>query len=79
MASTLAEVVWRLNLIGISLWSRRKQNPAKLAKASVKPDRVRLSIDIEYIDGLMTDLDQALALFKVAVDHGRGMCLLLNM
>jgi O-acetylhomoserine (thiol)-lyase len=41
--------------------THRQLNPAELAKAGVKPDMVRLSIGIEHIDDLLSDLDQALA------------------
>ncbi len=34
--------------------------PAELDKAGVSEGTVRLSVDIEYIDELIVDLDQAL-------------------
>lgn len=44
-----------------SLATHRQLAPEELAKAGVPEDAVRLSIGIEHIDDLLTDLDQALA------------------
>ena len=41
--------------------THRQLNPAELAKAGVSQDMVRLSVGIEHIDDLLSDLDQALA------------------
>ncbi|KVD74426.1 O-acetylhomoserine aminocarboxypropyltransferase [Burkholderia sp. ABCPW 14] len=41
--------------------THRQLSPEELAKAGVKEETVRLSIGIEHIDDLLTDLDQALA------------------
>ncbi|MDR3213208.1 MAG: aminotransferase class I/II-fold pyridoxal phosphate-dependent enzyme [Azoarcus sp.] len=41
--------------------THRQLNTEELTKAGVLPDMVRLSIGIEHIDDLLTDLDQALA------------------
>jgi O-acetylhomoserine (thiol)-lyase len=41
--------------------THRQLSPEELAKAGVPVDAVRLSLGIEHIDDLLTDLDQALA------------------
>jgi O-acetylhomoserine (thiol)-lyase len=41
--------------------THRQLTPAELEKAGVSEDTVRLSVGIEHIDDLLTDLDQALA------------------
>ena len=41
--------------------THRQLNPAELAKAGVSQDMVRLSVGIEHIDDLLSDLDPALA------------------
>ncbi|MES3010402.1 MAG: O-acetylhomoserine aminocarboxypropyltransferase/cysteine synthase family protein [Pseudomonadota bacterium] len=41
--------------------THRQLNPEELAKAGVKEETVRLSVGIEHIDDLLSDLDQALA------------------
>jgi O-acetylhomoserine (thiol)-lyase len=41
--------------------THRQLNPQELAKAGVSEGMVRLSLGIEHIDDLLTDLDQALA------------------
>ena len=41
--------------------THRQLNPSELAKAGVSEGMVRLSVGIEHIDDLITDLDQALA------------------
>jgi O-acetylhomoserine (thiol)-lyase len=41
--------------------THRQLSPEELAKAGVSPDMVRLSIGIEHIDDLISDLEQALA------------------
>ena len=41
--------------------THRQLNPAELARAGVSVDMVRLSVGIEHIDDLLTDLAQALA------------------
>jgi O-acetylhomoserine (thiol)-lyase len=41
--------------------THRQLSPAELAQAGVSEDAVRLSIGVEHIDDLLTDLDQALA------------------
>ncbi|NTX26469.1 aminotransferase class I/II-fold pyridoxal phosphate-dependent enzyme [Burkholderia pyrrocinia] len=41
--------------------THRQLSPNELAKAGVKEETVRLSIGIEHIDDLLSDLDQALA------------------
>jgi O-acetylhomoserine (thiol)-lyase len=41
--------------------THRQLNAAELDKAGVSEDTVRLSVGIEHIDDLLTDLDQALA------------------
>jgi len=41
--------------------THRQLNPAELAKAGVSADMVRLSVGIEHIDDLRSDLAQALA------------------
>ncbi len=41
--------------------THRQLGPAEMAKAGVSEDMIRLSIGIEHIDDLLTDLDQALA------------------
>ena len=41
--------------------THRQLGPAEMAKAGVSEDMIRLSIGIEHIDDLITDLDQALA------------------
>jgi O-acetylhomoserine (thiol)-lyase len=41
--------------------THRQLNPAELAKAGVSEGMVRLSVGIEHIDDLLSDLDQALA------------------
>jgi len=41
--------------------THRQLSPDELVKAGVPEDAVRLSVGIEHIDDLLTDLDQALA------------------
>lgn len=41
--------------------THRQLNEAELAKSGVTPDLVRLSIGIEHIDDILSDIDQALA------------------
>lgn len=41
--------------------THRQLNPEELQKAGVREETVRLSIGIEHIDDLLSDLDQALA------------------
>jgi len=41
--------------------THRQLSPEELVKAGVPEDAVRLSIGIEHIDDLLTDLDQALS------------------
>jgi O-acetylhomoserine (thiol)-lyase len=41
--------------------THRQLGPDELARAGVSPDMVRLSIGIEHIDDILTDLEQALA------------------
>jgi O-acetylhomoserine (thiol)-lyase len=40
--------------------THRQLSPAELDKAGVSEDTVRLSVGIEHVDDLKTDLDQAL-------------------
>jgi O-acetylhomoserine (thiol)-lyase len=41
--------------------THRQMTAAEQAKAGVKPEMIRLSVGIEHIDDIITDLDQALA------------------
>jgi len=41
--------------------THRQLGPDEMRKAGVSADMIRLSIGIEHIDDLLTDLDQALA------------------
>lgn len=49
--------------------THRQMTPAEQLKAGVMPEMIRISIGIEHIDDILTDLDQAL---EVAVPAHRG-------